>query len=130
MINALNGPGVRDAILKQGILKQGKSATEGAAYFWGNMTKAVEDSAKGAFTVDSGGRAGVGIFKASKDFARGDAICGGLCCVSTGCEVVSGILIWCPIPGKILTVSALKATSIGCQKFRDLCAADPSSPLC
>jgi hypothetical protein len=125
MVKALNGAGVRDATLKQG-----HTATEGAAYFWGNITKGVQDSTKGALTVDSGGRAGVGTFKASKDFARGDVMCGGLCCVSIGCEVVSGVLIWCPIPGKIITVSALKATSMGCQKFRDLCAADPSSPLC
>lgn len=125
MGSPLNGPGVRDAILNQG-----KTATEGAAYFWGNVTKGVQDSTKGALTVDSGRRVGVGTFKASKDFARGDAMCGGLCCVSIGCEAVSGVLVWCPIPGKIVTISALKATSIGCQKFRDLCAADPSSPLC
>lgn len=121
----LNGAGVRDAILNQG-----KTPTEGVAYFWGNVTKGVQESTKGAVTVDSGRRAGVGTFKASKDFARGDVICGGLCCVSIGCETVSGILVWCPIPGKIVTISALKATSIGCQKFRDLCAADASSPLC
>jgi len=57
-------------------------------------------------------------------------MCGSLCCVSIGCEAISGVLVWCPIPGKIVAVSALKATSIGCQKFRDLCAADSSSPLC
>lgn len=125
MGNTLNGPGVRDAILKHG-----QTATEGTAYFWGNITKGVQDSTKGAVTVDSGRRAGVGTFKASKDFARGDVVCGGLCCISIGCEVVSGVLIWCPVPGKIVTVSALKAASTGCQKFRDLCAADPSSPLC
>jgi len=124
-VGPLNGPGVRDAILSQG-----KTATESAAYFWGNVTKGVQDSTKGALTVDSGRRAGVGTFKASKDFAGGDAMCGSLCCVSIGCEAISGVLIWCPIPGKIVTVSALKATSVGCQKFRDLCAADPSSPLC
>lgn len=125
MVGSLNGPGVRDEILKQG-----KTATEGAAYFLENITKGVQESTKGALTVDSGRRAGVGTFKASKDFARGDTICGGLCCVSIGCEAVSGVLVWCPIPGKIFAVSVLKATSIGCQKFRDLCAADPSSPLC
>ena len=122
---ALNGEGVRDAILSQG-----KTATESAAFFVGNITKGVQDSTKGAIMVDSGRRAGVGTFKASKDFARGDAICGSLCCVSVGCEAISGVLIWCPIPGKVLTVSALKATSMACQKVRDLCAADPSSPLC
>ena len=125
MVRPLNGPGVRDAILNQG-----KKTTEGAAYFWGNVTQGVQDSTKGALTIDSGRRVSVGTFKASKDFARGDVICGGLCCVSIGCETIAGVLIWCPIPGKIITVSALKTTSIGCQKFRDLCAADPSSPLC
>jgi hypothetical protein len=34
MGNLLNGPGVRDSILEHG-----KTATEGAAYFWGNVTK-------------------------------------------------------------------------------------------
>ena len=125
MAGPLNGPGVGDAILRQG-----KEATESTAYFWGNITKGIQDSTKGALTVDSGRRAGVGTFKASKDFARGDTISVGLCCVSIGCEVVSGVLVWCPIPGKIVTISALKATSVGCQKFRDLCSADPSSPLC
>ena len=132
MGNPLSGEGVRDPILHQGdvILAQGKIMTESTAYFWGNLTKGLQDSTKGAITVDSGRRAGVGTFKASKDFARGDMICGSLFCVSIGCEVVCGVVVWCPIPGKITVVSALKATSIGCQKFRDLCAADPSSPLC
>ena len=125
MAGPLNGAGVRDAILDHG-----KSATESAAYFWGNITKGVQDSTKGALTVDSGRRAGAGTFKASKDFARSDVVCGSLCCVSIGCETVSGVLVWLPIPCKIATISALKATSMGCQKFRDLCAADPSSPLC
>lgn len=125
MAGPLDGPGVRDAILKQG-----KIAKEGTAYFWGNITKGVQDSTKGALTIDSGRRVGVGTFKAASDFGRGDVLCGGLCCVSIGCEAVSGILVWCPIPGKIVTVSVLKATSVGCQKFRDLCASDPSSPLC
>ena len=125
MAGPLNGAGVRDTILSQG-----KAATESAAYFRGNVTKRVQDSTKGTLTIDSGRRAGVGAYKASKDFARGDVMCGSLCCVSIGCEAISGVLVWCPIPGKIVTVSALKATSMGCQKFRDLCAADPSSPLC
>ena len=125
MNGALNGPGVRDAILNQG-----KTTTEGIAFFLGNVTKSVQDSSKGAVTVDSGRRTGIGVFKAGNDFANGDPICGSLCCVSIVCEVVSGVLVWCPIPGKIPTISGLKATSIGCQKFRDLCASNPSSPLC
>jgi len=125
MAGILNGAAVRD-----GILKPGKTTTEAAAYFWGNFTKGVQDSSKGALTVDSGRRAGAGIFKASTDFTKGDVMCGSLCCVSIGCETLSGVLVWCPIPAKIGVVSALKATSVGCQKFRDLCVANPSSTLC
>lgn len=125
MSRILNGPGVRDAILSQG-----KTMTEATAFFWGNITQGVVESGKGAVTIDSGRRVGVGVFKASTDFARGDVMCGGLCCVSIGCEAISGVLVWCPIPGKIATVSGLKSISIGCQKFRDLCAGNPSSPLC
>jgi len=124
----LHGLDVRDISLVS--LEKGKSTKESMAYFWGNITQGVQDSTKGALTIDSGRRAGVGTFKASKDFARNDILCGTLCCISIGCEVVSGVLVWCPIPGKIPTISALKATSIGVQKFRDLCVADPSSPLC
>lgn len=125
MVTPLNADGVRDAILTQG-----QSATEAAAFFWGNVTRLVQDSSKGALTVDSGKRIGVGAYKAGKDFSRGDVVCGTLCCVSMGCETVSSIVIWCPLPYKIVTVSALKATSIGLQRFRDLCAGDSSSPLC
>lgn len=109
---------------------EGMKTTQSTAFFFENLTKTIQETGKGALTVDSGKRAGTGIFKASKDFARGDTICAGLCGVSAGCEVIAGVLIWCPIPGKIVAVSTLKATSIGCQRFRDLCASDPSSPLC
>ena len=76
MVGPLNGPGVRDTILKQG-----KTSTESDAYFWGNITKGVQETGKGALTIDSGKRAGTGIFKASTDFARGDTVYGGLCSV-------------------------------------------------
>lgn len=80
--------------------------------------------------MDSGRRAGVGTFKASKNFAKRYTICSSLCCVFIGCEAVSGVLVWCPVPGKIAAVSVLKATSMGCLKFKDLCASDLSSLLC
>lgn len=125
MTGPLNGARVRDKILDQGM-----KATESAACFWGNITQGIQDTGKGAITLDSGKRAGSGVYKASKDFARGDQICGVLCTVSAGCELTAGVLIWVPIPGKLSTVALLKGTSIGCQKFRDLCAQDGSSPLC
>ena len=106
MIKPLNGAGVRYAILTQG-----RTVTEGTSYFWGNVTNSIQDTSKGLLMIHSGGRAGVGTYKAGKDFARGDA----LCCFSIGCETISGILVWCPIPGKITTLSTLKAVSMGCQ---------------
>jgi hypothetical protein len=124
-VTPLNGAAVRDAILSQGT-----SATEAAAYFWGNITQSIQTSTKGGVMIDSGRRIGAGTYKAAKDFTRGDVICGSLCCISIGCEAISGVLVWCPIPCKIETVSVLKAVSMGCQKFRDLCASDPSSTLC
>ena len=125
MVAPLNGPQVRDKALSKRI-----ELAEQNACFWGNITQTVQDTSKGALTIDSSRRAATGTFKASKYFAKGDALCGGLCCVSIGCEAISSILVWLPIPAKIPIVTGLKATSIGCQRFRDLCAGHPSSPLC
>lgn len=125
MAGPLGGEGVRDFILAQG-----KSATESTAFFLGNVTQGVQDLGKGGVAIHSGKRIAVGSFKAGKDFARGDSLCATLCCVSVGCETLCTVLVWVPFPGKILTVSSLKTISTGCQKFRDLCAADPSSPFC
>jgi hypothetical protein len=125
MVGPLNGPQVRDKLLMEG-----QKLAEGNEYFWGNLTTFVQDSSKGAITVDSSTRAASGTYKAGKDLSRGDSLCAGLCCISIGCEVLSGVLVWCPIPGKVMTISVLKAGSIGCQKFRDLCAQDASSPFC
>ena len=49
-------------------------AMESTVYSWGNITEGIQNTGKGALTVDSGKRAGSGIFKASKDFVRGDTI--------------------------------------------------------
>lgn len=113
-----NGDAVRDTILTQGM-----KATEASAYFWGNATKAVQDSSKGALTANSGKRLATTGFKATKHFGRGDPVCGVLCTVSACCETDSGIAVWIPFPGKICTLSGLKAISIGCERVRDLCAA-------
>ena len=86
MSGPLNSADVCDKILKQGM-----KATESTPYFLENVTKGVQETGKGALTVDSGKRAGTDIFKASKDFARGDTVCGGLFSVSVGCEVIAGV---------------------------------------
>ena len=110
MFNLLNGLDVRDAILIH-VHKAVEKST--LAFFWGNLTESIQSMTKGAVTVDSGRRTGVGTFKASKDFARGDAMGGSLPCVSVGCEVLLGLLVWCLIPAKVPVVSGLKATSKG-----------------
>ena len=125
MVNPLNGGQVRDYILKQGY-----SATEAAAYSWGNFTEAIANTGKGALTAQSGSRIGSGAFKATKDFGRGDIVCGTLCSVSMGCETACAVITWLPIPGKFTTIGVLKGVSYGSTKFRDMCAADPSSPFC
>ena len=121
----LSGENVRDVILTQG-----KTTTQSIAFFVGNLIKDVQEMIKSSLTVDSGRKVSTGIFKASKDFAKGDTVCTSLWCISIFCETVSGVLVWCPIPAKIPTVAALKATPTGCIKFRDLCSEDPFSPLC
>lgn len=89
------------------------------------VKKGIQEIAKGAVAIDSGGRIGTGIYKAvCRDFPKGNFVSGSLCCVSILCEVVSGVLVWCPIPRKVKTITALKATSMGCQKFRDNLVAD------
>ena len=125
MVNPLNGPQVRDAILKKGY-----EATESAAFFWGNTTQALANTGKGALTAQCGSRVGSGAFKATKDFSKGDILCGTLCSVSMGCEIACGVITWVPMPGKFTTIAILKGVSHGSTKFRDLCAGDPSNPLC
>jgi len=47
-----------------------------SAYFWGNITQTVQDSTKGVLTAHSGKRLATTGFKATKDFGRGDSVCG------------------------------------------------------
>eukprot|EP00980_Cylindrotheca_fusiformis_P030310 scaffold24649_cov2193-Cylindrotheca_fusiformis.AAC.14 len=126
MTNPLNGPQVRDLILKHGY-----SATEAAAYSWGNITQGVANTGKATLTAQCGNRVGSGAFKATKDFSRGDIICGTLCSLSIGCETACAVVTWLPIPtGKFATIAVLKGISHASTKFRDLCAMDPSNPVC
>ena len=104
--------------------------SEGVAVFLGNLTKNIEDSSKGAVTVHSGKWAALIGFKYVTDFSRGDPLCGTLCVVSASCEVVSGVAVWIPFPGKICTVASLKAISVGCERIRDMCASNPTAPGC
>lgn len=131
---------VRDGVIQKGleatqktaevIMKQGEA--EGLGVFLGNLTKVIQDSAKGGVMVDSGKRAASSGFKATVDFSRGDPICGVLCTVSSSCELVNCVLVWVPFPGKgkICAVATLRGVSVACEKIRDMCAANPLAPGC
>ena len=62
------------------LLEQGKSASESAAYFWGNITEGVQDSTKGVITIDSGRRAVLVLSKPVK-ILSGVMFCVGACAV-------------------------------------------------
>ena len=55
-------------------------------------------------------------FKASKNSVWADKICVDRCYVSVDFKVVSGVLIWRPVPTKMIAIAALKAIPMGCVK--------------
>jgi hypothetical protein len=116
--------------IAQTVVEEGSTKSEGIAVFLSNLTKNIEDSSKGAVTVHSGKRAAESGFKSVMGFSRGDPLCGGLCIVSAGCEVASAVMVWIPFPGKICTLAGLKAVSVGCERIRDMCVANPTAPEC
>ena len=64
-------------------------------------------------------------FKTTKDLARGDTVCTGLCLVSGTCETIAlccSTVKFIPFRGQIY-VSA-KVVSKGCMAFRNACAGD------
>ena len=121
----LNGAQVRDFILEKGY-----SATEAAAFSLGNLTEGIANTGKGVLSAQCGNRIGSGSYKATKDFARGDIVCGTLCSISIGCETICVAVTWIPMPGKFTSIAVLKTVSHASTKFRDMCAMDPSNPLC
>ena len=124
-MTALKGEAVRDKIIESGL-----SGAEATDFFMGNLTeeiqdfkKLLQDGGKAGVTLDCAKRLGSAVFKAIKDYGRGDPLCGTLCTVSATCEVVSCVLTLLPIPeqmGQMTSVALIKGTSISCQKFRDL----------
>lgn len=128
------GEAVRDATIK--------AATE-AAYQAGNQTnkiveigeKVTDILAKGSDAID-GGTALVGgtessraianiAFKTTKDMARGDKVCTGLCLVSATCETVAlgcSTMKFIPCRGRLYIAS--KIVSKGCMTWRNACAGE------
>jgi hypothetical protein len=125
------GENVRDAIIQAGI----KTAQE-SGYAAGNQTEKLVNIASNLGTaVDRGTALGGGteaagslgkiLFKTTKDVARGDAVCTGLCVVSGACETIAlgcSTIKIIPYRGKIYV--CVKIISKGCMSYRNLCAGD------
>lgn len=125
------GENVRDAIIKAGI----KTAQE-SGYAAGNTTERLVDIASKAGTVlDRATELGLGTesasalgrvaFKVTKDVARGDTVCTGLCLVSGTCEAVAlccSTIKIIPFWGRIYV--GAKVISRGCITFRNACAGE------
>jgi len=132
------GEDVRDFIIKSGV----ESVTE-AAYISGNNTEKVLEIAEmakiglkaagGALEtaggavggVESGGALGKIAYKTTRDIARGDTVCTGLCVVSGACETVAlccSTVKIIPYRGQIYI--GVKILSRGCMCFRNACAGE------
>lgn len=125
------GENIRDAIIQAGI-----KAAEESGYAAGNTTErlvniaskagpAIDRATELGLGTESAGALGRVAFKATKDIARGDSVCTGLCLVSGTCEAVAlccSTIKVIPFRGRIY-VSA-KIISKGCISFRNACAGE------
>jgi hypothetical protein len=119
------GKAVRDATIKV--------ATD-AAYVAGNNTDKIVETAKKVSDIINGGMILGGgfessgslvkvIFKATKDIARDDKVCTGLCLISARCETVTfscSTVKLIPYRGRIYI--GYKIISRSCMSWRNACA--------
>lgn len=125
------GENIRDAIISAGI-----KSVEESAYVSGNNTDKIISIAEKVGNIVDGGTALAGgtesagalgkiLYKTSKDVARGDTLCTGLCVISGTCESVA---LCCstfeiiPFRGRIYV--GAKIISKGCMTFRNACAGE------
>ena len=125
------GENVRDAIIEAGL----KAAQE-SGYAAGNTTEQLVKIASRVGTgldratelglgTESAGALGKVAFKATKDAARGDTVCTGLCLVSGACETIAlccSTIKVIPFRGRIYV--GAKIVSKGCMTFRNACAGE------
>jgi hypothetical protein len=125
------GEKIRDAMIEAGI----KAAQE-SGYAAGNVTEQFVKiaSTTGNF-IDGATALGGGVessrslakiaFKTTKDVARGDKLCTGLCLVAGTCETLAlgcSTLKFIPFRGRIYVCA--KIVSNGCMTYRNLCAGE------
>jgi hypothetical protein len=125
------GENIRDAIIKAGI----KTAEESAYAAGNNTDKLIKLSESLGGVVDRGtelvggteSAAALGkiAFKTTKDIARGDTLCTGLCVVSGTCEAIAlccSTIKVIPFRGRIYVCA--KIVSKGCISFRNACVGE------
>jgi hypothetical protein len=125
------GEHIRNAIIKAGI----KTAEESAYAAGNNTDKLIKLSESVGTVVDRGTElAGGGesaaalgkiVFKTTRDIARGDTICTGLCVVSGTCETIAlccSTIKVIPFRGRIYVCA--KIVSKGCISFRNACVGE------
>jgi len=125
------GENVRDAIIKAGL-----KAAEESGYAAGNTTERMVDIASNTgnavdlgttlvFGGESSKSLGEILYKTTKDIARRDSLCTGLCLVSATCEttaVCCSMIKIIPFRGRIYVCA--KVVSKGCMSFRNACAGE------
>jgi hypothetical protein len=125
------GENIRDAIVSAGI-----RASQESGYVLGNSTDEIVQATRAfgkivdwgsalAGGTEASGALGKILYKTSKDIARGDTVCTGLCAVSGTCESVA---LCCstfkaiPFRGRIYI--GAKIISKGCMTFRNACVGE------
>lgn len=134
-----NTPGeiVRDNIIKAGIKTVQEAVVQEAANAVANTkTEVMIEIAQKAGGAIDGGTALIGgsesasalgriAFKTTKNVARGDTICTGLCLISGTCEAVAlGCSTIKVIPFQSQIYVGAKIISQGCISFRNACAGE------
>jgi hypothetical protein len=125
------GENLRDAVINSGMTVLQESADvvgnnpDEIALLAETAGNIVDGGIALAGGTESAGALGKILFKTSKDIARGDTVCTGLCVVSGTCESValccSTIKI---IPYRGYIYVGAKIVSRGCMTFRNACAGE------
>lgn len=125
------GEQIRDAIFNSSL-----KVAEESAYAAGNLTEKYANIASSAETVVNRGTELAGgiesarslgkiAFKNTKDIARGDTVCTGLCLISGTCEIIAlgcSTIKIIPFRGRVYVV--VKIVSAGCMTYRNLCVGE------
>ena len=125
------GENVRDAIIRAGM-----KAAEESGYAAGNNTERLLKLSENLGTVldrgtelagggESAAALGKIALKTTKDIARGDTVCTGLCVVSGTCETIAlccSTVKAIPFRGRVYVCA--KIVSRGCMSFRNACVGE------